>query len=171
MYLILNRAPPLRLSLCICCCWIILFAQPILSQPLPQSSSISDSHKRLLDLNKVLLTTGRDLTQLRNALDKRDPERHIASSLIDSSLKSASYVRNAIDVLWLYQSMSSARDRENVLGYIGMQLKALAKLLDIEIEAANDAIANTDKPGIVSTATELRNATRQIIDVLNAVRL
>jgi len=44
-------------------------------------------------------------------------------------------------------------------------------MLEIEIELANDAIAYTTKPGIASTATELRNVTRQIIEVLKAVRL
>ena len=78
---------------------------------------------------------------------------------------------SATDVLWLYQSMSSAKDRENVRKDVGVMLKDLVKFLELEIEEANSQIANSEKPGIVSTATELRNATRQIIDALNAVRL
>jgi hypothetical protein len=160
-----------RLSLCICCCWIMLSGQPVLSQPALRGDSISGTAKRLRDLSKQLLTIGQDLLQLQKALGFRDPERAIVLPLMFGYQKTSAYVSRALDVLWLYQSMSSANDRENVRKDVEALLKGLVKYLELEIEEANAAIANTNKPGIVSTATELRNATRQIIDALNAVRL
>ena len=167
----LRKNQGLKLSLGICCCWIVLFAQPVLSQPARPTISILDTHTRLLDLYRQVFTIGKDLSQLRKALGIRDPERSIVSSLVESNKYILAYVAHAMDVLWLYQNMSSPKDRENVRKSVGASLKELVKLSELEIEATNDAIANTDKPGIVSTATELRNATRQIIDALNAVQL
>ena len=149
------------------CCLVNLF----LSQPAPRGDSISGTAKRLRDLNRKLLTIGQDLLQLNKALGLRDPERDIVLPLIFSYQKTSAYVTHAEDVLWLYQNMSSAKDRENVRKDVEGLLKGLVKFFELEMEAANDAIANTNKPGIVSTATELRNTTRQIIDALNAVRL
>ena len=149
----------------------MLSGQPVLSQPTAPSNSISGSSKRLLDLQRQVLTIAKDLMQLQKALSVRDPERNIVSSLRESSQRILGYAAHAMDVLWLYQSMSLAKDRENVRKSVGASLKELVKLSELEIEATNDAIANTDKPGIVSTATDLRNATRQIIDALSTVRL
>jgi hypothetical protein len=166
------RKVPL-VSLCICYCGITLLyiATPVFSQSISQTNSIIGIYKRLLDLRSQVLTIAQDLLELQKALATRDPARDSSSSLFASSERTLAYSAHAMDVLFLYQNMSSSKDRTNVKRFVEESLKQVVAHLELEIKTANFEIANTDKPGIVSTATELRNATRQIIDALKAVRL
>lgn len=158
------------LRVCVCLC-LTLFVQSALPESALPQNSISLSYKRLLELDKRLRTIAKDLLQSSKALGNRDPERDNVSSLIASSQRSSNYVAHAMDVLWLYQNMSSATDRQNVRTFVKDSLESLAKFLDLEIEQVNYITADTNKPGIVTTATELRSVVRQIIEVLNGVRL
>jgi len=165
------RKAPLRLLLT-CYCWVLLSGQPVSSQPVSVTDSIVASQTRLLDLGKRVLTIQKDLSQLHNAMPAHDSERnHISWPLRVSCGGINMSVSHALDVLWLFESMSSTKDRERVRKDVQARLNSLIRMLEIEIELANDAIAYTTKPGIASTATELRNVTRQIIEVLKAVRL
>ena len=119
-----------------------------------------------------MVTICQDLTQIRKSLDISDPDKEFVVDLWIACQTTADYVSNAVAVLWLYTNMSLGTDRKKVENYVGELFKnVLAAHLEVNIEQTNFAIANTKKPGIVSTATQLKDAIRQAIDVLNAVRL
>jgi hypothetical protein len=146
--------------------------QPALSQPATENYSASNSHRRLLEIEKRVVTICQDLTQIRKSLDISDPDKEFVVDLWIACQTTADYVSNAVAVLWLYTNMSLGTDRKKVENYVGELFKnVLAAHLEVNIEQTNFAIANTKKPGIVSTATQLKDAIRQAIDVLNAVRL
>jgi hypothetical protein len=151
----------------------MFLGQPALSQPGPPTDSISISRKQLADSVSRISTIDNDLSQLVIALhDHDDPELGIATGLVGTTQLALLLVESAWDMLYLYSNMSLAKDREYVRKYVEDALKKhTVNFLENQIKSANGYIALTKKPGIVSSATELKNAIRQAIDVLNAVRL
>jgi hypothetical protein len=55
--------------------------------------------------------------------------------------------------------------------YVRAKLKSLVGSLEDQVKFTNDWRETTNRPEIVNKATELKNAIRQSIDVLNAVKL
>ena len=165
-----------RLSLCLCC-WIML-GQSALSQTAPQDDSMMVAYKRLLDIGRKTITIFEDFAKIRRI---QDTEVEITSDLSRECNFTQIYIAYARDVLWLYQSMSSVKDREYVrknvetilkndlVGYLEIQLRAVNQT--IKYAEAPGTVSTVNRPGIVSSASELRTAIRQSIDVLNAVRL
>jgi hypothetical protein len=159
-----------RLSLYLCCC-IMVLGQPALSQSAAATDSIKSSHARLLAIDDRLSTITYDLEQVFRALDSRDGNRLIISSLQGDATATRRLLLHAGDMLFLYQNMSSAKDRETVESYVRLKLKQLVGSLEDRVKFTNDWIEDTNRPEIVNKATELKNAIRQSIDVLNAVKL
>jgi hypothetical protein len=138
---------------------MIFLDQPVLSAPATENYSASNSHRRLLESEKRVVTICQDLTQIRKSLDISDPDKEFVVDLGIACHTPAAYVSNAVDVLWLYTNMSFGTDRKKVENYVEELFKnVLAAHLKVNLEQTNFAIANTKKPGIVSTATELKNA-------------
>jgi hypothetical protein len=129
----------------------------------------ASSYKRLLDLNRRVVTLRADLVQSSKAIERYTPERFNVSSLMGASQRVNGYAAHAMDVLWLYHNMSPA-DRTKVRSFVGESLRDLAKLTEIDIDELNYVVGDTSKPGLVSAATEFKNAARQIIDELNSIR-
>ena len=163
-----RRDKAARLLLRLCFCWMTFFDQPALSQPPAPTDSIMVAYKRLLDIGKRIIAIEKDLLLLS---DTRDPEWNTISELRSSSNITMVHLAYARDVLWLYRSMSSARDRENVRKHVDGTLKEQVGYLENQLLASNAAATFTSRPEIVSTATQLKNAIRESIDVLNAVQL
>ena len=109
----------------------------------------------------------KDLGQIGKALGDRDPGRQLVTELRSSCERTSGYLSHATDVLWLYNGMSSQTDRNNLREYTDRSLKQLIKFLTMEVERTNGAIALTNKPEIVKSATELKNLIRESIEILN----
>ena len=171
--------------LCICFCWFFnpcaFSAAPAPETnalTAPQDDSILVAYKRLLDIGKKTITIFEDFSKIRRT---KDTEVEIISDLSRECSFTQVYVAYARDVLWLYKSMSSVKDgeyvRKNVeailkndlLGYLEIQLRAVNQT--IKYAEAPGTVSTVNRSGIVSSASELRTAIRQSVDVLNAVRL
>src|SRR6516164_6065466 len=95
-----DMKPSVRLSLCLCPCWIMFLDQPALSQPATENYSASNSHRRLLEIEKRVVTICQDLTQIRKSLDISDPDKEFVVDLWIACQTTADYVSNAVAVLW-----------------------------------------------------------------------
>ena len=160
-----------KLWLCIYLSSMMLFSQPVFSEPTPQVESIPTIAMRLLELNRQIRTIGGDLLRLEKGLGDEGSARGFLLSLMFSSEKISANVSHAVDVLLLYRGITSAVDRERLKKHVLGSLAERVEFLEAEIELSNEAIANANKLEIVSAATALRTTTRQIIETLKAVRL
>src|SRR5262245_33958085 len=152
--------------LCIFFSWVMLFSRPGLSEPTPSAESIPTTAKRLLDLNRQIRTIGGDLLRLEKGLGNEGPTRGFLLSLMFSSEKISANVLHGADSLLLYQGMTAPIDRERLKKNVLGSLAERVEFLEVEVELANEAIADANKPEIVSTATALKSTTRQIIETL-----
>ena len=147
----------------------MVLGQPALSQSAAATDSINSSYEQLLAINERILKIGADLRQVYRALDSRDRDRMTIDDLQNVARATMLYLLHAEDVIFLYQNMSSAKDRETVRKHVRASLKALVGSLEGEIKNTNDWIEVTKRPEILNKATELKNTIRHSVDVLNAV--
>jgi hypothetical protein len=88
-----------------------------------------------------------------------------------SSEKISANVLHAADILLLYHGMTSPIDRERLKKNVLGSLAERVEFLEVEMELANEAIADANKPEIASSASALITTTRQIIETLKAAHL
>ncbi|HKY07066.1 MAG TPA: hypothetical protein VJQ55_02445 [Candidatus Binatia bacterium] len=160
-----------KLWLCIYFSSMMLFSQPVFSEPTTQVESIPTIAKRLLELNRQIRTIGGDLLLLEKGLGDEGSARGFLLSLMFSSEKISANVLHAADILLLYHGMTSPMDRERLKKNLLGSLAERVEFLEVEIELANEAIADANHPEIASSASALRTITRQIIETLKALDL
>jgi len=174
-----------HLLLCACVCVLILFAHhSAAALAATPTSRLMTSNEELLILDKRINAIYTDLFQLDSypsvgtSVQRIDgigalsiPERETVKELTNSCDKVRLNLGHAMDVLFLYDKISSAPDRARARKEVTAILKERIASLEYEIERVNKVTASSDRLGIVNAATSLKSAISQIIYVLYDVKL
>lgn len=141
------------------------------TQLMAQQSKIQSNIDIINSKVKLMFSYAGDFLDFAKANQNNPLEYEIAYSFYVAASQTRDYLFAALDLLFLYDMISSKNDRSFARSYIKKRLNDYAQSVDDSVKIVNSGLSHTKSPGIAPSATRLKEDLRSIKALFESIDL